>query len=238
VSGGVYHGEQEHLEVLNAAFDAYSLANPLHADLWPSAVKYESEVIAMTADLLNGGDTNVCGCMTSGGTESIILAAKTHRDYYRTKGVSKPEIVACVSAHAAIDKACDLLGIRLIKIPMKPETYQLDVRAMEAAIGPNTIMLYASAPTFPQGVIDDVEAVGKLARKYDTGLHVDCCLGGFVLPFAKKLGYPIPNFDFGVPGVTSMSVDTHKVCPPLCLENMWITPSADNSAVAVWVFRW
>lgn len=89
VSGGVYHGEQEHLDILNAAFSAYSLANPLHADLWPSAMKYEGEVIAMTASMLNGGDTNVCGSMTSGGTESIILATKAHRDFYRTVNLNR-----------------------------------------------------------------------------------------------------------------------------------------------------
>jgi hypothetical protein len=243
VSGSVYHGIKEHQDVLNQAFGYYSLSNPLHPEIWPSMMKYDSEIIAMTASLVNGGIGSVCGCTSSGGTESIILAIKAHRDYYReSAGINDPELVSCTSAHAAVDKACNLMGIRHIKVPMDPATFQCDLRgtrimkclsyllimmnvlfliactAMERAIGPNTIMLYgkdhrstfcqltpdfanictvvyclASAPGYPQGVIDPVAAMGQLAVKYQIGLHVDCCLGGFVLPFAKKLGYDIPG---------------------------------------------
>ena len=121
-----------------------------------------------------------------------------------------PEIVACVSAHAAVDKACDIMGLKLKKVPFDPVTFKCDTKALERAIGPNTIMLYSSAPGYPQGVIDDIVEMGRLATKYNIGLHVDCCLGGFILPFAKKLGYSIPDFDFSVKGVSSMSLDTHK----------------------------
>jgi sphinganine-1-phosphate aldolase len=197
VSGSVYHGGHEHQALLNKAFSLYSLANPLHPDIWPSGMKFESEIIAMTASLMTSKpleQTELCGSTSSGGTESIILAAKTHRDYYRWKhGITKPEIVACVSAHAAIDKACELLSIKLIQVPMDPKTFKCDVRAVEWAITPNTIMIYSSAPQFPQGVIDPISALSDLAVRYGTGLHVDCCLGGFVLPFAKKLGYDIPG---------------------------------------------
>jgi sphinganine-1-phosphate aldolase len=119
-------------------------------------------------------------------------------------------MIACISAHAAVNKACDLLGIKLVHVPMNPDTFKVNICAVKCAIGPNTIMMYGSAPQYAQGVIDDIADMGKLAEKYRIGLHVDCCLGGFVLPFAKKLGYPVPDFDFGVPGVSSMSVDTHK----------------------------
>lgn len=123
-----------------------------------------------------------------------MLAAKTHREYYRTNyGITEPEIVACESAHAAIDKACGMLGIRLVKIPMDKQTFKCDMAKMHAAIGPNTIMLYGSAPQYPQGTIDDIGAMSALAVRYNIGLHVDCCLGGFILPFAKKLGYDIPG---------------------------------------------
>ncbi|CAM9135617.1 unnamed protein product, partial [Discosporangium mesarthrocarpum] len=125
-------------------------------------------------------------------------------------GVTSPEIVAATSAHAAIEKACSLLGIRLIKVPMDPVAFKADVAAMRAKVGVNTIMIYASAPSFPQGTIDPVQELAALARQSGAGLHVDCCLGGFVLPFAQRLGYTVPPFDFGVEGVTSMSVDTHK----------------------------
>lgn len=214
VSGAVYHGGRAHQELLNKAFNLYSLANPLHPDIWPSGMKFESELLSMTASLMTSQpvqQSGVCGSTTSGGTESIILAAKAHRDYFREKhGITKPEIVACVSAHAAIEKACSMLCIKLVQVPMDPVTFKCDVRAMEWAIGPNTIMLYSSAPQFPQGVIDPISDISKLAVRYGVGLHVDCCLGGFILPFARRLGYDIPDFDFDLPGVTSMSVDTHK----------------------------
>ena len=123
-----------------------------------------------------------------------MLATKTHREFYRTNyGITEPEIVACESAHAAIDKACGMLGIRLIKVPMDKQTFKCDMAALHAAIGPNTIMLYGSAPQYPQGVIDDIAGMSELAVRYNIGLHVDCCLGGFFLPFAKRLGHDIPG---------------------------------------------
>ena len=211
VSGSIYHGVASHQHLLNQAFSMYSLSNPLHPEIWPSGMKFDSEIISMTASLVNGGDINVCGCTTSGGTESIILAIKAHRDFYRDRhGITSPELVACTSAHAAVDKACDMMGIKHIKIPMRSDNFEMDLQLLERSIGPNTIMMYASAPGYPQGVIDPIVAMGEIALKYDIGLHVDCCLGGFVLPFAKKLGYKVKDFDFSVPGVTSMSLDTHK----------------------------
>ncbi|CAI5739159.1 unnamed protein product [Peronospora destructor] len=206
VSGAVYHGEKEHLDVLNRAYALFAVSNPLHADLWPAVNKFEAEVIAMTAGLMNGGQSEVCGTLSSGGTESIFLAAKAHREYYRHKhGITKPEIIACVTAHAAIDKACEILGIKLIKVPMDRKTFKVDLDAVRWSISSNTILLYSSAPNFPHGMIDDIEALSKLAVQNDVGLHVDCCLGGFVLPFARKLRQDIPVFDFSLPGVTSMS---------------------------------
>jgi hypothetical protein len=242
VSGCVYHGDRNHQQLLNTAYSMYSLSvsilfcsqnltarydvsfylhtlcfiflqNPLHPDIWPSATKFESEIIAMCATMMTPGKkcTTVCGSTTSGGTESILLATKTHRQFYCQKyNITEPEIIACESAHAAIDKACDILGIRLIKLPMDPVTFKLNVSEVKRVISPNTIMIYGSAPTFPQGVIDDISGLSELAVKYDIGLHVDMCLGGFILPFAKKMGYNVPDFDFDLPGVTSMSVDTHK----------------------------
>ncbi|GMH68096.1 hypothetical protein TrRE_jg9563, partial [Triparma retinervis] len=218
VSGAVYCGEEEHTDLLNAAYAAFSLANPLHPDIWPSVNQFEAEIVSMTASLMNGQihglkdivDT-VVGCISSGGTESIVLAAKAHREFYcKAKGIKHPEIISCVTAHAAIDKACEILGCRNVKVGYDPETYCVDVAALEAAITSDTILLYSSAPSFPQGVVDPIATLSDIAVKHDIGLHVDCCLGGFVLPFAKKLGYDVPEFDFTLPGVTSMSCDTHK----------------------------
>jgi sphinganine-1-phosphate aldolase len=176
-------------------------------------MKYESEVVAMSASLVNGGDSNVCGCTTSvsyrfvivfdadifvwlkGGTESIILAIKAHRDYYRDYyGITEPELIACVSAHAAVDKACDLMNIKLIHVPFaNDDTYQIRLSAVRRNISKNTILIYGSAPSYPQGVIDPISELGEIAVQYNVGLHVDCCLGGFVLPFMKQLGYDVPG---------------------------------------------
>ncbi|CAN0119796.1 unnamed protein product [Pylaiella littoralis] len=209
-SGAVYSNDEELSSTVTKAYGLFSRSNPLHPDLWPSGLKFEAEVISMTARLLDGGDDGVCGVLTSGGTESIILAAKAHRDFYREQGITSPEIVAATTAHAAIDKACSLMDIRLIKVPVDPVTMKADVKATARSMSANTIMVYASAPSFPHGMIDPVEDLAQLATRYGCGLHVDCCLGGFVLPFAKDLGYPVQPFDFGVAGVTSMSADTHK----------------------------
>jgi sphinganine-1-phosphate aldolase len=210
VSGAIYYGDDDHNALLNSAFSLYSIANPLHPELNPSGMKLESEVISMTAALVRGTCESVCGCTTSGGTESIILAIKAHRDLYcRKYGISEPEVVCCVSAHAAVDKACDLMGLRQVRIPMDDQ-YCMSLSHLRRAIGPNTIMVYASAPSYPQGTIDPITEIGRIAQQHGIGLHVDCCLGGFVLPFAKRLGYSLPDFDFNVLGVTSMSLDTHK----------------------------
>ncbi len=132
-----------------------------------------------------------------GGTESIIMAVKAHRDYYRDNfGITNPEVVCGVSAHAALDKACDLMKIKLIKVALDPVTFKIDLAAMRRAVGPNTILLYASAPCYPYGTIDDITAIGQMVLQYNVGLHVDACLGGFVLPFAKKLGYSFPGETF------------------------------------------
>eukprot|EP00597_Dinobryon_sp_UTEXLB2267_P004357 CAMPEP_0170076044 /NCGR_PEP_ID=MMETSP0019_2-20121128/13082_1 /TAXON_ID=98059 /ORGANISM="Dinobryon sp., Strain UTEXLB2267" /LENGTH=501 /DNA_ID=CAMNT_0010287421 /DNA_START=333 /DNA_END=1838 /DNA_ORIENTATION=+ len=213
VSGAVYHGQHEHIHLLNAAFGMYSISNPLHPDIWPSVMKFESEIIAMTAALVSDADVSpVFGSTTSGGTESIILAIKAHRDFYREHyNIDRPEMVVGVSAHAAVDKACDMLGIKLIKVVLDPVSFSIDLTALKRALTPNTIMMYASAPSYPHGAIDPVRAMGRIAVERGIGLHVDCCLGGFILPFAKMLRKNnIPDFDFRVPGVSSMSMDTHK----------------------------
>jgi glutamate/tyrosine decarboxylase-like PLP-dependent enzyme len=165
----------------------------------------------MTARLLGGNETNeIVGTVSSGGTESILLAIKTYRDWAReTKGISAPEIIAPVSAHAAFDKAAHYFNVKLVQIPLRQDM-RADVAAARRALNPNTIALVGSAPCFPYGVIDPIQELSELARAHGIGFHTDACLGGFVLPFAPQLGYPVPPFDFRLPGVTSMSVDTHK----------------------------
>ena len=211
VSGAVYHGGADHLACQNQISTLYSLSNPLHPDVWPSLRKFEAEVISMTCDFMNGGDENVVGCMTSGGTESILMAVKAHREYgLREHGIEFPEMIIPTTAHAAFDKAAEALRIKLIKLPVDPISFQVNPKHVEARINGNTILIVGSAPNYPQGTIDRIEELATLAVKYNCGMHVDCCLGGFILPFAKEAGFDVPNFDFSVKGVTSMSCDTHK----------------------------
>jgi len=218
VSGAVYHGNRDHIEFLSEVYALHSQVNPLHSDLWPSATKYEAEIVAMTAAMLSGdavpagpkGEEGVCGVVSSGGTESILLAMKTYRDQARAKrGIKHPELVLPTTAHAAFDKAGLYFGIDLVKVPVGAD-FKADVAAMTQAITRNTIALVGSTPSFPHGVIDPIESLSEVARGHGIGMHVDACLGGFVLPWAERLGYKVPVFDFRLPGVTSMSADTHK----------------------------
>lgn len=209
VSGAVYHGDTAHIDFVNRVYALHSQSNPLHADIFPATTKFEAEIVAMTAHMLNAPD-GACGTVTSGGTESILLAMKTYRDWAReTKGITEPEMIAPTTAHAAFDKAAQYFCIKMHRIPVG-EDFRADVAAMHDAITPNTIVMIGSAPPFPHGIIDPIEELSELAHEHNIGFHTDGCLGGFLLPWAEKLGYPVPRFDFRLPGVTSISADTHK----------------------------
>lgn len=211
-SGAVYHGDGEHIAFQNQVYGINSQSNPLHMDLWPSTLKFEAEIVSMTAHMLGSGKTDdeIVGAVSSGGTESILLAMKTYRDWARDKkGITQPELIAPVTAHAAFDKAAQYFGMKISRTPIG-EDFRADVKAVEAAITPNTIALVGSAPPFPHGVVDPIEELSELARQHGIGFHTDACLGGFLLPWVEKLGYPVPVFDFRLPGVTSISADTHK----------------------------
>lgn len=211
-SGAVYHGGREHIDFLNQVYALFSQGNPLHADLWPSITKFEAEVVSMTSAMLHGADLDppACGTVTSGGTESILLAMRTYRDHARqVRGVTEPEIVLPGTAHAAFDKASQYFGIRLVKVGVGDDM-RADPAEVEAAITDRTIAIVGSAVQFPHGVADPIPAMASIAAERGLGFHTDACLGGFVLPWAERLGYPVEPFDFRVPGVTSISCDTHK----------------------------
>lgn len=217
-SGAVYHGQEAHIHFLNQVYALHSQSNPLHADLWPSLIKFEAEIVAMTAHMLGAGQTRpgygvdeeICGTVSSGGTESILLAMKSYRDWARDKkGIKEPEMIVPVTAHAAFDKAAHYFNIKMVRIPVD-HNYRADWTAVRDAITPNSIVIVGSAPSFPHGVVDPIEEMSTLALKHNIGFHTDACLGGFVLPWAEKLGYDVPPFDFRLPGVTSISADTHK----------------------------
>jgi sphinganine-1-phosphate aldolase len=214
VSGAVYHGDPEHTAFLSRVYAAQSQSNPLHPDLWPSATKFEAEIVAMTGSMLGAAHASpaapVVGTVTSGGTESILLAMKAYRDHAREhRGIAAPEIVAPVTAHAAFDKAARFFGMPLVRVPVDAG-FRADLDALAGAVTERTAVVVGSAPTFPHGVIDPIPEIAALAAERGAGCHVDACLGGFILPWAERLGYPVPPFDFRLPGVTSMSADTHK----------------------------
>jgi sphinganine-1-phosphate aldolase len=200
-------------EVLEVAKDAARMffsENALGPTAFPSLKKFETDVVSWTLGLLNGGD-EATGNITSGGTESIFMALKTAREWGRANkpGIGTPEVVAPYSAHPAFNKGAHFLDMKVTRIPLRDD-FRADVDAMAAAIGPDTVMLVGSAPQFPHGVFDPIEDLAALAQQKDLWLHVDACVGGFMAPFMRRLGHPIPDFDFSVTGVTSISADLHK----------------------------
>jgi len=210
-SGGVYHARDDLYQLMLEVYGHTVSSNLLHPELFPGERKMECEVIRMVASMFHG-DEDSCGVMTSGGTESLILACLAYRNYGKTyKGIKKAEIILPVTAHAAFDKAAEFLNITLRHIPLDPNTLEVDVKAMKRAINKNTVLLVGSAPDFPHGIVDPIEEISKLGLYYNIPVHVDACLGGFLYAFAHDAGFTdLPLFDFKLPGVTSISCDTHK----------------------------
>lgn len=206
----VYYGGEEHTRFLQYAHALYFSENGLSPAAFPSLRKFEAEVVAMVLDLL-GAAGEGAGTMTSGGTESILLAMKAYRDHARVTrpDVKVPEILVPESAHPAFLKAAQYFDLKVVPVPLAGD-WRADVDALRAALGPQTICAVASAPCYPHGVIDPIAAMAALARERGIGLHVDACLGGFLLPFMREAGARVPDFDFRVPGVTSISADLHK----------------------------
>ena len=209
VSGSIYHGGHDHYAFLTEAFRLFAHANVLQRDMYPSATKLEAEIVAMTRSMLHGDD-RVAGVITFGGTESLIDPMLAYRDQAREeRGITDPEAIIPVTAHVALLKAGHLLGIKMLRAPLGDD-YRLDVAWVRAHVNANTIAIVGSAPNYAHGVIDPIDELGLIALDRGLGLHVDGCLGGFILPWGERLGYSIPRFDFRVPGVTSISADTHK----------------------------
>lgn len=209
VSGSIYSGDHEHYAFLAEAFSCFGHVNVLQRDMYPSATKMESEILAMAVDMLHGDDT--CGgLVTSGGTESLVSAMLAYRERARAeRGILHPEVLMPVTAHPALDKAFHYFDITPVRVPIT-DRFQVDVEFVRDHVGPETVAIVASAGTYPHGVIDPIPELGQIALEHDIGLHVDGCLGGFILPWANELGYPVTPFDLGVAGVTSISADTHK----------------------------
>lgn len=198
------------LDVAKRAYQLYFSENGLGLRAFGSLAKFESEVVEMGLSLLHGGDA-ARGAMTTGGTESIFLAVKAARDRAKNAGRSgrRPQIVLARSAHPAFDKAAHFLDLETIRTPLADD-FRADPAAIAAAITPDTVMVVASAPAYPHGVMDPIGAVAAVACERGVWMHVDACVGGYLAPFARTLGAPIEPFDFAVPGVTSISADLHK----------------------------
>ena len=204
----VYFAGDEVAEVLKEAYTTAFYTNGLGPAAFKSLKKFESEVISMTADLLHYPEA--AGNMTSGGTESILMAVKTARDWARAeKGVTDPQVVVPITAHPAFDKAAHYLDVEIVHTPLRDDL-RADVEAMRRAITENTVLLAGSAPCYPFGVIDPISDIAALAAERGLLCHVDACLGAYLLPFAARLGHSVPPWDFRVPGVTSISADLHK----------------------------
>ncbi len=207
----VYDPGAEAESVIKDAFSSYLSENGLDPTAFPSALQIENEVIAMAVGHLNG-DENVVGSFTSGGTESLILAVKAARDHAREKRpeVTTPEMILPETAHASFQKAAHYLGVKPVIVPVDPETFRADVSAIREAITDQTVLLVGSAISYAHGVVDPIPELGQLALEKNLLLHVDGCMGGFMLQYFERLGGTHPLFDFRVPGVTSISMDLHK----------------------------
>ncbi len=208
----VFNAGEEIAAIQKEAYAAFMSENGLGPLAFPSLAQMEKDVISMGLGLLHGPDGST-GAMTSGGTDSITMAIKTARDYARGNGRAREtaNIVLPQSAHLAFDKAAHLMDIQVRRIPLKTDgSFEADSETMAEACDADTIMMVGSAPNFPHGIIDPIEALGEVATQKGVWLHVDACVGGYFAPFARMNGVPVPAFDFEIPAVHSMSADLHK----------------------------
>ena len=207
----VFHSGDDVMQVAHDAYGMFIAENGLGPAAFPSLKQMETEIVNMALSLQQAPE-HAAGSMTSGGSESILLAIKACRDFAAAhnpvNGV--PEIVAPYSVHPAFDKGAHLMGLKVIRVPCR-EDFKADVAAMAAAVTENTIMLVGSAPCFPYGLIDPIDELSDLAMRESLWLHVDACVGGYLNPFMRAISQEqIEAYDFALPGVSSMSLDLHK----------------------------
>ncbi|OWY61967.1 aspartate aminotransferase family protein, partial [cyanobacterium TDX16] len=216
VSGSFYCGDHEHYDFMNEVFGLFSHVNVLQRDVAPSATRFEGEIIAMALDLFHGADAAAAGgepvgSITSGGTESIISAMLAYREHAQLDlGIEKPNVVLPETAHPAFHKGCHLFGLEMRIAPVDQRTTLVEVDGVADLIDDSTVAIVGSAGNYGYGTIDPISELSDLALERGVGLHVDGCLGGYILPFGEQLGFDVPVFDFRLPGVTTISADTHK----------------------------
>ncbi len=209
--GYVFDPGKDVVDLGKQVYSMFLSESGLDFSVYPSLLRLENDLVALMAAHL-GGDRNVVGNFTSGGTESIMLAVKAARDFARATrpNIQRPEMVLPETGHAAFHKAAHYLGLSVVPTAVDPKTFRADVGAVRKAITENTILIVGSAPSYAHGVIDPIEEMAAVAQERGILFHCDCCMGGFLLPYFRRLGEPVPPFDFSVPGVTSISVDLHK----------------------------
>ncbi|KIH68637.1 pyridoxal-dependent decarboxylase domain protein [Ancylostoma duodenale] len=178
-------------------YDLFSHSDPHRSDAFPGARKMEAEILRMSLSMFHGG-VEACG-----------VVAGAYRNRAKARGMYRPEIIAPSTAHPALDKAAALFGMTIRRVPVR-EDDRVHAAAVKRAIGPHTCMIVASAPNHITGTVDPIEKLSEVAQRFGVPLHVDCTLGGFLLPFMEYCDYSIPTFDFRLPGVTSIAIDLHR----------------------------
>ncbi|WP_120631327.1 aspartate aminotransferase family protein [Ruegeria sp. EL01] len=205
----VYHLDDDHDAFIAKAYSAFSSANGLNPAAFQSLKHMESEIISTMAGLLHGGP-DTCGVVTAGGTESCLMAVKTYRDMARKqRKVTRPNMILPKTAHVAWFKAAEYFGVKARLLPMTAD-YATDISKLHRMINAGTVMILGSAPEYPHGTIDPIADMGAIAQSRGIPLHIDACVGGLILPFMERNGIDLPDWDFVVPGVTSVSADLHK----------------------------
>ncbi|MEN9627849.1 MAG: hypothetical protein RJA10_1076 [Pseudomonadota bacterium] len=206
----IHYAGDDVLEVAKQAYLMYFSENGLGLRAFKSLGRFESEVVQMGLGLLHG-DAGTRGAMTTGGTESIFLAVKAARDItlQRRPGITRPQMVLPVSAHPAFDKAAHFMGLSVVRTPLQAD-FRADPQAMAEAVTPDTVLMVGSVPAYPHGVVDPIPEIAAVAQARGIWMHVDACVGGYFAPFARQLGVDLPDWDFAVPGVISISADLHK----------------------------
>ena len=204
-----YYAGDDVANVADEAYRRFSGENALNTDAFPSLRRIQAEVVDIAGTWLGAGP-DAAGFMTSGGTESLLMAVKASRERgRRERGIERPNVVLPTSAHAAFEKGCSYFGLESRRVPVGAD-WRADASAMAAAIDDNTVLVVGSAPQYPQGVVDPITEIAALAAERDINCHVDACMGGVTLHYLARLGFPVEPWNFAVPGVTSMSVDLHK----------------------------
>jgi glutamate/tyrosine decarboxylase-like PLP-dependent enzyme len=223
LSSTAFQGRDEMGKLVYESFMEFLGWNGLFTFQEPAAAQMENDVLDICVSMVRGGEQGRAN-LTSGGTESNFCGLHAMRAWAREHKpeITEPEIVAPYSTHSTVHKTAKYLDLKVVTVPQKDDL-TADTDALAAAIGPNTIGIVGSAPNWPYGDVDPIARFGELAIEHNLWLHVDACVGGYILPFMRELGEDIPDYDFTVPGVRSMSADLHKYgyAPKPCSTVLW-----------------